>query len=187
MTMGWFWVVLVLAAAGILTDATMRAPGTTDKRPESVALIGDSLAVGLTPPMRAAWSPVPFRSSAVGSTTFASWLFGAQQSELTATLNTHPTILLVSLGTNDLAGHVRADVLAKRAAELKARAQAAGVDVVWLLPGDLPWPTAELERALRSTGSRVILQPSGLKKPDHIHPDGQSYGAWARAVRSEFP
>lgn len=152
--------------------------------PQGVALIGDSLAVGLTGPLGQELAP-NFSAASKGGTDMKAWLIGGQAQALNQILAAKPVIVLISLGTNDTApaSQPNADTIKTRAAELVAKIRAVGAEPVWLMPGTLPWTTDALVAAVNATGVRRIEQPAEVKKPgDGIHPDGASYKLWAQAI-----
>lgn len=143
-----------------------------------VYLFGDSLAQGLTGPMRslADADGVPFAAdSQVGSTT-NQWLSrgpdGAQ-----AFGATH---VLISLGTNDGAGNPgHQAAFADQAKEIVSALQAQGVSVVWLLPpAPMPFDMGVINAGIRASGAKVAVPPS-LQRYDRIHPTPTEFSRWA--------
>lgn len=153
--------------------------------PSGVVLIGDSLAVGLTEPLKTELAAVAFTPYAKAGTAIQSWLAGAQSADLVAALAKTPELVLVSLGTNDTAGKISTDVLKSRVAELVARIKKAGAKPVWLLPGKLPWPSAALTAAVAASGVAAIDQPP-IAKADGIHPSGAGYQQWAKTIAQKL-
>lgn len=149
--------------------------------PPRVYLFGDSLAQGLTTPLRAlaARDGVPFEAdSQVGSTTNA-WLtrgpdgaaaFGA-------------TVAIVVLGTNDaaaneehqkrFASHVRTVLT-----NLKAR----GITPIWVIPPPMPFSTSLVERALIESDARLVRTVGPLERYDRIHPTPGEFSRWATEI-----
>lgn len=152
-----------------------------------VALVGDSLAVGLTPPLSAEFSDLKFSAASKGGTDMRAWLVGGQAPRLDQILSQKPAVVLVSLGTNDTApaSQPNAETIRSRLLELVAKVRASGAEPVWLLPGKLPWSTAALDAAVKESGVSAIEQPAEVqayKKYDPVHPSGEGYKVWSAAI-----
>ncbi len=148
-----------------------------------VLLIGDSLAVGLTAPMKALASDdgVAFSAHGIVGSRIADWssLLVVGQKDLAV----KPTIVLVSLGTNDekmLVPTQEKSALAKLIATLRAT----GADIVWIAPPSMPFPDRGVPQMISATG--VSVYPSATlsipRGPDQIHPTAKGYAGWAGAI-----
>lgn len=151
----------------------------------TTVLIGDSLAVGLEKPLKVEFGTEPFQAFAKGGTSVAQWNAGSNGTQLTAALALPPKRMLVSLGTNDTNSKVPADKLKTQVAELVSRIKEHGAEVIWLMPGILPWVSTNLDDAVRATGVRMIQQPP-VPKSDGIHPTGEGYKTWAKSIHDQL-
>jgi len=145
-------------------------------------LIGDSLAVGLAVPLKEALAPEPFQAFAKTGTTVAQWLASA---DLATALALTPKRVLVSLGSNDTKGKVPAATLKAQVNELAVKIRGSGAEVVWLMPGKLPWEYPELIAAVIAANARTIDQPT-VAKDDGIHPTGDGYKTWAASIKEQL-
>lgn len=150
-------------------------------------LLGDSLAVGLTAPMRALAEDegVPFASVAREGSTISDF-GGLRPTEQAARLQQAladfaPTLVLVSLGTND--EYLSEAALAAERDDLDALLeQLAPYEVAWVGVPELPKAASNgAVRMIRETGlpyfpsQRLDLQ----RGPDHLHPTVAGYAKWA--------
>lgn len=151
-------------------------------------LVGDSLAVGLAPPMRSRFRAAggDLDARGINSTTIDHWAQGSALAESLA--QSHPALTLVSLGTNDLAAkpaeHKRAHILA-----LVGRIRAAGSDVAWILPPSMPLADRGGTRAILAEELARLSVPAfdsqKLTLPrasDGIHLTPAGYDMWAAHV-----
>lgn len=174
-----------------------------DKRPRidedsRVLLIGDSLALGLEYPLRslAGDAEVPFRTEAIGGSNLRHWnnrnamlayatsIGEAPPALLEQTLlEFHPTLILVSLGTNDeFLGEAgvaaEADDLDQLLEFLESYAEVAWIGVPHL------GGTAGAVAMIRETG--VPYYPTEkLEIPragDNLHPTVAGYAGWAGSL-----
>lgn len=177
----------LLVAAGVGLVRAFRGPriepGTT-----RLLLIGDSLAEGLGPPLRAmaGEANVQFSKLARGGTRIEQWAGSQKLVERIETFK--PTMILVSLGTNDeyLTG---TDVAARQAPHLEqllTRLRAGGAEVVWIGPPRLPVATKGVVALLRRTIPKSHYFPSERltipRGPDALHPTLKGYVGWAGAI-----
>jgi lysophospholipase L1-like esterase len=156
-----------------------------------VALVGDSLAVGLTPQLTQELSDYDFRAASKGGTDIKAWLTGFMSSNLNQILAGKPAVVLVSLGTNDTApaSQPKPEIIRSRVLELVKRVRDAGSEPVWLFPGTLPWSYESVRAAVKESGSSSIEQPAevaAFKKYDPVHPSGEGYKVWARAIAEKL-
>lgn len=153
-----------------------------------ILLVGDSLAQGLAPQLRAMAEDegLPFVALGVQGSLISDWagLVPTDSSAaLAATLESfRPTLILVSLGTND--EYASASYAASEADDLEALLALVEEygEVVWLGPPELPHEESNGATAMiRQTG--VAYFPSDrLEIPrggDNLHPTVAGYGSWA--------
>lgn len=136
-------------------------------RPTGLALLGDSLAVGLGSHCRlwAAAQHLPyFQDAAVGRFTSQQGVDGVQPG----------SIVLVSLGTNDATSRTGANALPAFAAALRARGPRA---ILWLVPpATKALPGLEVVRAMiRSLPGVLAVGTTAAVRSDGLHPS--SYAA----------
>lgn len=149
-----------------------------------VLLVGDSLAQGLSVSMAklAKDASVPFLGHGIVSTRINQWC--CQPWLAADVLAAKPTLVLVSLGTNDAA---LADPTVERAQlqKLLAALVATGAKVVWIAPPKVKLPSESVVREMiRATGldvfpSDALAIPRG---PDGLHPTAAGYAGWAGAI-----
>jgi len=150
-------------------------------------LIGDSLAVGLGPHLAGLADEEAiedFLAVAHSGTRIDQW---AQSSELDRTLEDfEPTLVLVSLGTNDAAafGQGAADRQEPYVRELLDLLEEAGATVVWIGPPEMPFDDEELVQLLEDEAPKYF--DSGRydipRGPDDIHPTAAGYAGWAGQI-----
>lgn len=193
----WLWAGLGLAAGvGVVVAVSSSGTSPTEPTPagappgtpgaslpkrrrivsgDRLLLVGDSLAVGLTAPLKqlATSNEVKFAATAKEGTTIAYWS-GADL----------PTsdVALVSLGTNDMklldpmSERPKLDALLKRLTTLSKR-------VIWLLPPPMPFPDKGvlkmIDDASREAKTALVPPLDVDRGPDKIHPTGRGYAAWA--------
>jgi lysophospholipase L1-like esterase len=177
------WIFLGLAAAAAVGLVRSLRCEPIIRQGDTVLLVGDSLAVGLTPFLRkmAQASGAGFVSHAAGGTTMRNWLNNtAFRQALDAS---GATVVLVSLGTNDTYGSWTAEQLAADAQQLLALVRGSGRKVLWILPPKLP-KEDRASAGIRATGVDVVesSQLDIAMGPDFIHPTGSGYAFWASAV-----
>jgi lysophospholipase L1-like esterase len=182
--------------ARVVASAAASSGGMTAERPQIVpgqsrlVLIGDSLAVGLAIPLRAlaAEDQVTFQSAATSGSRIDQWARDPRVDTLLASVR--PTLVLVSLGTNDayMMGPVNAAQQAAAEA-LLAKIRGAGADVVWIAPPTLPATSAgharrddilSMVHALVPAGARFASEKLVIPRaPDNLHPTAAGYAAWS--------
>ncbi len=180
----WVYAGLV-AVAGIGLVRVLRAsrikPGET-----RILLLGDSLAVGLATPLKALGleQKIPVLGIGKTSTRIDQW---AQSGTLLDQLSAFkPTLILVSLGTND--EYLTGDAAARQKPYLDQLVKRFGeIDYAWIGPPTLPKPTtngitALLQSRIPSSHyfpSHTLQIPRG---PDNLHPTAKGYAGWAGAL-----
>ena len=170
---------------------------------ERILLVGDSLAVGLRPHLARALQARgtgAFRSIAEGGTNIYQWSTSAepQGRRLAKALATfHPTLVIISLGTNDEAARTPGllrpygpafDVARQRTPHAEAlRDRLRDVCSVWLgPPAALLWSTDRPFRHMLSAlwGENFLdselIDPE--RAPDHIHLTASGNEAWTSAL-----
>jgi len=147
-----------------------------------VALLGDSLAVGLTGPLGklAAAGGVPFQGEGHVGTTPLQWSHDAPACGPCGdwVAGFAPTTTLVVLGTNDLGYSPVPPVGPYQAIVRKFP------NVVWVMPPVMPGDRlGGVRSVISSLGVPVIPAVAGLSfGPDHIHPTSAGYAAWAKII-----
>ena len=151
-----------------------------------VLLIGDSLAVGMSPHFDALSKQLgnKFSSLARSGSRIDQW---ASDTNLDSRLATfRPDVVLVSLGTNDeyLGSGAGQRQYASTVALLQ-KLKAAGAEVYWIGPPKLTKHNGVVEMIQSLVpksdyfDSRQLEIPRG---PDGLHPTARGYAAWAGAV-----
>jgi len=183
----WLYAGLLITAAGVGLVRAFRGPKI--KPGERLLLVGDSLAVGLSPPMKAlaAEGKVAMESQAISGTRIDQWARSKKLEEKLVTFR--PNVVLVSLGTNDAYGS-GPDIVRQTAAALEtlmAKIRAAGAEVAWIGPPALPKaPTPAVLAMLKQSIDRSHYFPSDTlgipRAPDGIHPTVRGYAGWAGEI-----
>jgi lysophospholipase L1-like esterase len=171
---------LIVGGVGLVAAATRR-PKVSEK--SRVLVIGDSMAVGLIPHIRELADETgveAFDGNGIVGTRIDQWAVDPwldQELESFA-----PTLILVSLGTNDEAmGPGAADRQAGPLEELLAKLHDTGADIVWIGPPSLPFPRQGVADMIRHDvpyyfASENLDIPRG---PDNLHPNAVGYAGWA--------
>lgn len=148
----------------------------------TVLLVGDSLAVGLTYPMRqiAEARGLTFVADATTGTTARQWV---SSSRLVGDVQDHrPDIILISLGTNDARGNTTwfADDVASLIGA------AGGASVRWIGPPEMPFDMSIIRAALAASGVPVFPSETFAyqRAADGIHMPPSGYAAWAQDIAS---
>lgn len=185
------WVYAGLALAGVGVARLLSRGGPKVTKESRVLVLGDSLAVGLGPLIRVLGRDegITVDHLAKSGSRAQEW---AQSPALALKLGQYrPTLVLVSLGTNDTyAGNAIQTQLpwAQRLAKLL---RDAGAEVAWIGPPALPNPHGGMRadeaylRALRGGG--VVPDPAYFhseameipRAPDNLHPSVRGYAGWA--------
>jgi lysophospholipase L1-like esterase len=147
-----------------------------------VLLLGDSLAVGLKVPMAqlALDSGAAIAAHGIVGSRIANW---ANSPTLASDMSFNPTLVLLSLGTNDMKmtspGAEAGDLSA-----LLAKLRAGGAEVIILAPPTMPFPDHGVRNMLAASGATIF--PSDAlsipRGPDGIHPTVRGYGGWSGAI-----
>ena len=170
--------------------ASVQVPGAVAQHAD-VLLIGDSLAMGLAHRLMeiALREGITFASSGTKSTTIAHWLQGDVLRQHMEQFD--PRLVLVCLGTNDLAGAGGA-AAGHRGGELAAAVLRNGAAVAWIAPPVVPFPDkgfrAALEEEVQSRGR--IFDSTKLtieRAADKVHCTPAGYRSWADAIAAWVP
>lgn len=180
----WLYVFGAAALVGVvaLGAAAAGEPAITVGPDDRVLLIGDSLAQGLTPPLRALAEDagVAFQGDGRVSTRLDQWLGqGWAEADLASF---RPTVLLVSLGTNDAGAPGLLPDFAARAQALALLAASYGARVLWVEPPAMPFPTEAVLSGIRASGAAATYRSQDTdipRGPDNIHPTMGGYAEWA--------
>jgi lysophospholipase L1-like esterase len=177
----------LLVAAGVGLVRAFRGP-RIEPGETSLLLVGDSLAVGLGPPLQALATDagVPFSKLSRGGTRIDQWAGSQVLAERIQTFK--PTLVLVSLGTNDEA--MGGDDVPGRQApyleQLLSRLRSGGAEVVWIGPPRLPFASKGVVELIRRTVPRSHYFASDRlsipRGPDNLHPTVKGYAGWAGAI-----
>jgi len=171
---------LVATGVGLVAAATRRPRVTPESR---VLLFGDSMAVGLDPHMRALATETgveDYLGHGIVGTRIDQW---DKSPWLDETLQSfRPTLILVSLGTNDEAlGQGAALRQEPYLDDLLEKLESTGADVVWIGPPELPFPRAGVSDLARDKApyyfrSELLDIP---RSPDGLHPNAAGYAGWS--------
>jgi len=220
----WLLAGLVIAAGvGLLRMANAGGAGAAKVRKgDRLLLMGDSLGYGLSTPMKglvtdAKELQASFLTTACGGT--ATFQYTNPQYQGGCSAGTYcpnpsttsscqtmlgnalqsfqPTLVLVSLGTNDAYGTVKADVIMQAALDLVKTLQASGARVAWIGPPKLtpvyaydggsntlrPEIIDQLRKVLTEAGV-PWFESSQLDIPqtDGIHANAKGYAGWAANI-----
>jgi len=174
---------LITAGVGLAALATRRPKLSASSR---VLLFGDSLAVGLNPQFQqlATEAGVTYEGFGVVGSRIQAWLDNPQLDDALAAFK--PTLILVSLGTNNEAepSAGAADRAAPALAALLDKLHATGAEIVWIGPPTLPFPRQGVSDLIRANVSYFF--DSALldipRSPDGLHPNAAGYAGWAGAI-----
>lgn len=178
---------VTVAAVYVAAKAMRSEPAADSERAlldegGSLAVVGDSLAVGLRPSLSdlAAKAGVPFEYRAKGGSRTEYWVDAIDSIK--------GDVLLVVLGTNDAAG--KASGFEEAMDMILQRARARSMAVVWAHPTGVHLPSAEkvdaLLRRAHAEGLMAELVPAPELGDDyakdriHLSPDG--YRRWANEI-----
>lgn len=146
--------------------------------PERALLLGDSLAVGLTAPLgaRAKQAGFEFQALAKEGTTIKQWAASPAVGKEIASFK--PTVVFVSLGTND---DVQGNVVTADTSLQKLLVTLGQVDLVWigsLKPGPVSLMVQQRLGDAYFHSERLALP----KTPDGLHTTPAGYSQWAAAI-----
>lgn len=147
-------------------------------------LVGDSFAVGLAAPLRELVTGLGAQLTADGvvGTRIPQWT-GARLQQALAAVQGGATMVLVSLGTNDMKLPTPASEQAALD-QLVAQLRASKATLVWVGPPSVPFP----DRGVRAMLQRMkvpLFRSDALqlaRGPDGLHPTAAGYAGWAGAL-----
>ena len=184
------WIYAGLAvAAGVSAVGLVKVFSGPRIRPgrSRVFLVGDSLAVGIAPHLKAlsAESRIAFDYVAKEGTRIDQW---ANSQVLQEKLKLfQPTLVLVSLGTND--EYLSEGAPARQAPYLQtllANLGAAAPEIAWIGPPTLPKRTNGMVALIRSRvpDSHYFASENLeiVRGPDALHPTARGYATWAGSI-----
>ncbi len=180
----------VLIALGLtgLAALVVGALRGTASRTRRIALIGDSLALGLGPLLaaKAKAAGVPFQFEGHVGTTPLQWATSNGCGQCGSWLQSfQPSTTLVVLGTNDL-GMVTPVV--SYYTTIRDRVLATGSQVIWVEPPIMPkHPLTAVRQTIESLGVPVIPGVAVPIGPDGIHPTPPGYMQWSDIIWSQVP
>lgn len=169
--------------------------------PQRILLLGDSLAYGMSPSFAnlakrdgheffSKVCPIGATGGAactciVGSSTVQwsrdNWIGGALDAA-------RPSLVLISLGTNDFqGGKAYRPTVAAAARKIVDKVTEAGAKAVWIQPLAMPFSdSADAQGAWRESGAKIVAG-SGMsfeRAPDRIHLTPNGYRAWSESIWS---
>lgn len=174
---------LIASGVGLVISEAASAARRPRLRPgDRVLLIGDSLAAGLHPHMKqlAREEGVEYQGSGRDGTRIDEW---ARDPWLRQTMATfEPTVVLVSLGTNDVA--LGPERQADDLDELLTTLTAEGATVVWIGPPELPFEADAMLSLLRREAPYYFESEDYdiPRAPDGLHPTAAGYAGWAGSI-----
>lgn len=184
----WLYAGLLVVAGFGLSSLLKRGPRI--RRGEKLLLFGDSLAVGLAPPLGqlAKDHGVAFAGIGKVGSTVREWAgSGALGLELRKHLAEKPAVVLCSLGTND-------EYLSRESAlaevpmldSLAEIVRASGAELGWIGPPKLPRPGNGFSEAIRAKiPENRYFHSEALEIPrggDNLHPTVKGYAGWAGQI-----
>lgn len=206
------WIYVGLGAAAVTAVGLVELLGAPTLRPgDRILLVGDSLAVGLTVPLGALCrdNGIAFQALATVGTRIDQW---ATSDSLTqALMNFQPTLVLVSLGTNDAymqpspgqdIGQRQAPYMEELLSKIEQYPHQSDTGtgpraIVWISPPTLPTAAISLPSVMGLIESehainfprirpRIAFFPTQRltlpRGPDNLHPVASGYAAWAGAL-----
>lgn len=181
----WQWLGLGAAAGAVAwllwpKETQAALPKVTSK----ALLVGDSLAVGLGPPLAKALLPAVLTTRAHVGATAKDWATGQYASELSPA---GAEVVFVSLGTNDTASGTSSSGLDQRFKSLADSIRKAGATPLFLEPPELPWSRQPVADAAKAAGAILIKARPGLEHAgDKIHLTPKGYADWAADVAKQL-
>lgn len=176
-TLGW---VAIATAGGLLLASKAFGRGSVRSTAQGpYAIIGDSLAVGLSKPLSVALGQT-VSGWGVGGSIAAMW---TGQVEAVMVSNPPPKTVFVSLGTNDAVSPSARAYFADRISTIVQKIRAVGGTPVLLASPAKLTHIHEMNAALAATGALVVQPPPSLQmQADGVHPTPLGYTEWAQAI-----
>ena len=181
----WQWLGLGAAAGAVAwffwpKDVEASLPKVGSK----ALLVGDSLAVGLGPPLSKALLPALLTTRAHVSATTKDWTAGQYASEVSPG---GAEIVFVSLGTNDTVPGANISGLEQRFKTLADSIRKAGATPLFLEPPALPWSRQPIADAVKAANAILIKARAGLEHAgDKIHLTPKGYADWAADIAKQL-
>jgi len=189
------WIYAGLLAAGAYGIVRLLSRGPLVKADSRVLLVGDSLSVGLKSCLKslAGEDGVAFSHVGKEGTTICQWAsesgYGAQLRSAVASFK--PTLVLVSLGTNDehipvynASYDMRTSI--DCAAKLITQLVGSGIKVGWIGPPTNAHVSSTLRKSIASIVGEDYYHHSELltipRGPDQLHPTAKGYCGWASSI-----
>jgi len=173
-------IALIVAGVGATATAIFYKP-KIDISKQRVYLIGDSLAVGLKTPLReiANSQNVPFGVSSKGGTAMTHWI---KESWWQGVKEFKPTIILISLGTNDAYGFVDPNKVPEYVEQI--RKLAGNARIYWIMPPKVNMKNIDIvrEKLLQTGIENFPSDQLDINLPDGVHPSGKGYQQWAKEI-----
>jgi len=151
-----------------------------------VLLIGDSMAVGLTPHVKrlSNASGADCQVLTQAGSHVEQWLVGQSHDALIATLRElKPTLVVAALGLSDSKSGLSVEHIRSKALMLATQLTVDGAALLWVLPPALPFEdrmTPALSgSSIRTFVTRRLPLPKG---PDGMSPTAAGYAGWARQL-----
>jgi lysophospholipase L1-like esterase len=175
---------LFAGGVGLTALAARRAKLVTDTT--RLLLIGDSMAQGLDPQLHKLADEqgiAAYRGHGIVGSRIDQWARDPWLDDAIATFQ--PTLILVSLGTNDEAmGAGAADRQAPHLAALLDKLSASGADLAWIGPPALPFPRHGVTDLVHANvphffdSEKLDIPRAG----DGLHPNVGGYAGWAGSL-----
>lgn len=152
---------------------------------DRVLLLGDSLAAGLTAPMKALVeaSGAEFSGHGVVGSRIDEW----DSKYAAPDLEWGPTVVVVSLGTNDMKMFDPSTQQRGHLDSLLAKLRAGGARVAWIVPPTMPFEDKGVRQLVADAGPDMLVHAERLDLPrggDKIHMTPSGYKKFAEAVWS---
>jgi lysophospholipase L1-like esterase len=178
----WLIGALALGALVILSAAQRGSTGPSTIRVQGpVALIGDSIAVGLSGPLGELMRTLglTFFWNAEQGTNARQWV-----QRIDSVLARRPRTVFINLGGNDAASAALTSEFAQNIKRIVEKTRAAGAQPILLEPPSRPSSSfAVIQQGLRSTGAPVLVpSPAIPRAADGVHFTGAGYQMWAEDI-----
>ncbi len=186
--------ILTLLGLGIVVSKLTNKPKNLSN--ERIAIIGDSLAVGLSPKLSkiAKEQNIPFFSGGAGGSSIHQWSIGTSikswnLKEIVNSLNAFkPTIVLISLGTNDANGidSFGSQVEKTIKTDIETLLKKVNASVIWIAPPNIKVFNSmpKIRQYIYDAGVPVFESDKFDIKlgSDGIHPTSEGYLTWANVI-----
>lgn len=175
---------LTVGGVGLVASAFASPRLQEDTR---LLLIGDSFAAGLGPHIKslAREEGIDYLGKGIVGSRIDQWATGTHQAWLTQTLRSYsPTLVLVSLGTNDEYGGCT-DGRERWIRALVGELEESGAQVAWIGMPTLPREETCHIRQSAASAAEHYFQSDHLKiprGPDQLHPTAAGYAGWAGSI-----